>query len=389
MPESAICGVDVSILDWGSDELAPWSIDEITVSAITDPVQNWINGYVNAATAIAGGQAGRVAFGTDFNGLNGLMEISENAVPAGASSRRRLASVSKGDSPKNDAGPLPLAPMRFRYSDGTLGNQVLIDERGLATYGLLADLLAILPTHSACGQSVHDSLMLSAEATIRAWEAIENPTRAAPTMPVMTFPCGGGATRGTRTRRRAKTPGRSTRRGPYGEVLRTLPRHRRDALLAYVPRVDADEPALFDQLTAPTTRPEHCPPRAGYFDGLASACHVWEIRTDTGFSAGRVLTERLEVASAIPIFRQTFALVLRTTASVDSQTTTGFYGIHGPIWSVGFRNRSPENNYWIEAGVRLVPGWAGPKDDQPQALQLAYQAAITSGVGDDARPAPV
>ncbi len=62
------------------------------------------------------------------------------------------------------------ATAALRNEDGSLGDQVLIEERGLATYGLIADFLAIVGAYPGCGQDVHDSVMLSAEAALREWE---------------------------------------------------------------------------------------------------------------------------------------------------------------------------------------------------------------------------
>ncbi len=190
--DSAICGVDVTVLDWASTNPV-WTLDEVNVAAIEDPVSNWMFSYARAASEVAGSQAGRIAFGTDFNGLNGLIEISENSVPAGSLSASFCPAMGDDTAPL-DAGPTTLAPMRLLHADGTLGDPVLIEERGLATYGLLADMMAIIRANpnTTCGRSVYDSLMLSAEATIRAWDAIENPDAAPASMPLLPFDCGAG-----------------------------------------------------------------------------------------------------------------------------------------------------------------------------------------------------
>ena len=182
-PESAICGVNVALLDWTTGGTT-WTVDQVYVQAMSDPLASWIQGYADDATSIAGNEAGRIAFGTDFNGLNGLLELSESGLPQDA--LMASACPVAGDTVLPDAGPLAMAPMRLRHSDGTLGDSVLIDERGLGTYGLLADMLAIIKDYGAatCGRAVHDSLMMSAEGTIRAWEAIENQT----TAPAHLFP---------------------------------------------------------------------------------------------------------------------------------------------------------------------------------------------------------
>jgi microsomal dipeptidase-like Zn-dependent dipeptidase len=240
-----ICGVDVAVLDMDSSQ-SSWTIDEVTVSAAEDPVGHWIQRYAEVSRYVAKGRMGAVAFGTDFNGLNGLTDISEFAVPpsavlpttcfltetadagpgtmldatmvdacANTTRADAEASADAGELPDagdagraidgghsadagdagdardaGDAGSAaiacappsggPLAPMRLRNPDGTVGAPVLINERGLATYGMLADLMAIIAAYPGCGADVHDSLMLSAEATLRAWEDM-TPSTAPPT----------------------------------------------------------------------------------------------------------------------------------------------------------------------------------------------------------------
>lgn len=196
---SAVCGLDVAMLDWAGK---PFEIDEIQIAQIEDPVGHWIRRYAQVSRFAAGGRLGAVAFGTDFNGLNGVTDISEFPVPAGALE----ASACPADGPfvpfnpavcpaKNLPAPgraLPLAPLRLRNADGTLGEEVRIDERGLATYGLLADFVAIAKAYPGCGTDVHDSLMLSAEATLRAWEDIAEPGQhpGRTPLPARPFACG-------------------------------------------------------------------------------------------------------------------------------------------------------------------------------------------------------
>jgi hypothetical protein len=189
VPEATICGVDVAVLDWDAAS-PPLPVDEVRVEAIDDPLGHWVRRYAQVIRRVAAGRLGTVAFGTDFNGLNGMMDIAENE-PAQTS----LASACPLRGAQADAGadasPLPMAPMRFRNADGTLGDAIRLDERGLATYGLLADFLEAVREYPGCGQDVHDSLMLSAEATIRAWEALLDPTRPPPPpLPARTFECG-------------------------------------------------------------------------------------------------------------------------------------------------------------------------------------------------------
>jgi hypothetical protein len=178
--ESSVCGVDMAVLDW-DDQSEPFSVDEVRVEAIEDPVGHWVRRYAAIAREVAGGRLGALAFGTDFNGLNGTTDISEFPRPADA-----LAPAACGE----QTAPLPLPPLRFRNSDGSLGSQVLLEERGLATYGLLADMLALIERYPGCGKDVHSSLMLSAEATLRAWEALRGEAKDRPPLPRRPFACG-------------------------------------------------------------------------------------------------------------------------------------------------------------------------------------------------------
>jgi microsomal dipeptidase-like Zn-dependent dipeptidase len=188
--ETTVCGVDIAVLDLSSSS-TPFTIDEVRVDAIEDPVGHWVRRYGEVAKRVASGERGRLAFGTDFNGLNGLMDISEFSVPEGTP----LASVCSTTTTSLPDGQVgTLAPMRIRNKDGSLGPKVLIEERGLSTYGMLADLLAVIDTHyGQCGKDVHDSLMLSAEATIRMWEAMlawpNPPPKQKNALPAATFDC--------------------------------------------------------------------------------------------------------------------------------------------------------------------------------------------------------
>lgn len=184
VPESDVCGLDVAVIDWPKDS-APLTIDSVRIDAAEDPMAHWVRRYAELARHVGGGQLGVLALGTDFNGLNGLMDISEYPVPASAMLPATCSPVA--------AGPQGVAPLRFREDDGSLGGEVRIDERGLATYGLLQDFVALASAYPGCGADVRDSLMLSAERTIRAWEKIVDPTAPPrPPLPVRDFVCDGG-----------------------------------------------------------------------------------------------------------------------------------------------------------------------------------------------------
>lgn len=184
--ERDVCGVELTVLDW-EKRGAPFSIESIRVDAAEDPVRHWVRRYAELSRHLAGSRLGVIALGTDFNGLNGMMDLSEDPVPAGAMLPSACA-VTQGGGPK----PAAVAPMRLRNSDGSLGGEVRIDERGLATYGLLQDFVAIAATVPGCGDDVRDSLMLSAEVTLRAWEKALNPSITWPDLPVRPFACDGG-----------------------------------------------------------------------------------------------------------------------------------------------------------------------------------------------------
>ncbi|MGH7440098.1 MAG: hypothetical protein ACRENE_30780 [Polyangiaceae bacterium] len=182
---SEVCGVDIAVLDVDPSS-PPWTVDRVKVEAIEDPVGRFVRRYSAVANAVAGGHMGTLAFGTDFNGLNGTMDISEGSVSKGAVA----ASACPVDGASDAQAPQLLAPVRLRHGDGSLGAPVLIEERGLATYGQLADMMAIIKTYPGCGADVYDSLMLSAEATIRTWEAILGRPHT-DELPTRTF-CGAG-----------------------------------------------------------------------------------------------------------------------------------------------------------------------------------------------------
>lgn len=182
--ETDVCGIDVALVDWPQGSAA-LTIDQIRIDAAEDPLAHWVRRYSELARHVAGGQLGTLAFGTDFNGLNGLTDISEYPVPASAMLPATCAAA--------PSGPQGYAPLRFRNDDGSIGPEVRLDERGLATYGLLQDFVAVAGAYPGCGADVRDSLMLSAEATIRAWEKIVDPLAPPrPPLPVREFICDGG-----------------------------------------------------------------------------------------------------------------------------------------------------------------------------------------------------
>jgi microsomal dipeptidase-like Zn-dependent dipeptidase len=187
--ESAVCGVDVAVLDWDASNPF-WTLDEVKVESVEDPVGHFIQRYAEISKQVANGQMGAVGFGTDFNGLNGTLDISEFGVPEGTPEASSCLVTDSGSTTSGaPSPPQVLAPMRLRNADGSLGPEVRIQDRGLATYGMLADMVGIIDAYPGCGKDVHDSLMLSAEATIRAWEMIVG-APARPPLPTRPFACG-------------------------------------------------------------------------------------------------------------------------------------------------------------------------------------------------------
>ncbi len=186
---SQVCGIDFTVLDWKKDSGA-FAIDAVRVDVVEDPVGHWIRRYASIMKHVADGRLGMVTFGTDFNGLNGTTDISELPMPPGALAASACP-VTDGELPAGSP-PFALSPMRFRSADGTLGEEVLLEERGLATYGLLADFVQVAAAYPGCGSDVRDSLMLSAETTLRAWETIVDPMTAAARAPLPrgNFACG-------------------------------------------------------------------------------------------------------------------------------------------------------------------------------------------------------
>jgi hypothetical protein len=144
--------------------------------------------------------------------------------------------------------------------------------------------------------------------------------------------------------------------------------------------------ALTEHDAVPDERADE-PPSAvdpGYFNGLGTRGHGWEVQSDTTFSTSRTATQRFALGHAFP-FNRLFAVVARVDTGADSDTTSGLYAIHGPLVSIGIRDRSKDANHSIEIGVRLIPSWNGPNDTDPAALGLSLGASLSSANADDAR----
>jgi len=126
----------------------------------------------------------------------------------------------------------------------------------------------------------------------------------------------------------------------------------------------------------------YCQP--GSFNGLGSCGRATEIRIGSSFSTSGTLTQPLELAHAFPVTGH-FAVVTRLTAAADEDTTTGAYALRGlPIVAIAGRERSKDENYWVEIGGRVLWPSTGPNDSTPNAQRLALNAALSSGAADDA-----
>lgn len=160
VPESArVCALDIAVIN--PERAGAWALDEVRVERITDPAAEWNREYLRTLGDVFGGEAGRVALGSDLNGLQVQMPITDRGV-TGASYEAWGCHVP------------PLAPLRVAGSSRT----VTLDQNGLGTYGLLADLVALTgeldPPTCDSATSARRSLFLSAEATLRAWERARN-----------------------------------------------------------------------------------------------------------------------------------------------------------------------------------------------------------------------
>lgn len=155
------------------------------------------------------------------------------------------------------------------------------------------------------------------------------------------------------------------------------------------PRARADTPfAIFPK----TLDGEPCSARApGYFNGLGTSGRMWEAESNTSFDTNRVFTEHLDLAVAMPVrwISPLVTAVVRASAGVNTDALTGVYGIHGPILSFGVRDRSLDDTFWLEFGVRVLPNYPSPNDTNPATMRAALRSTLSSGIGDDAAWLPL
>lgn len=128
-----------------------------------------------------------------------------------------------------------------------------------------------------------------------------------------------------------------------------------------------------------------------FFNGLGTKGRRWSVETNTSFDTNRVFTERFELAVAIPIkpISPLVTAVARASFGGNADTVSGFYGIQGPILSLGLRDRSKSANYWVEFGLRMLPNYSSPHDTEPSAQQAAFRSTLSSGIADDAAWLPL
>lgn len=153
-----VCEVGLAIVS--ADEApAELVIDEVRLEAVADPVRTFAADYQRLLDALPGDASGTIAIGTDANGGPPLLAISRDDPP-------EIQVRSDG------CGSRLLRPMRVD------GRPIRMSERGLATYGQLADLLEAIERQGRYdddgtrvrADDVLGSMLRSAEGYLRAWE---------------------------------------------------------------------------------------------------------------------------------------------------------------------------------------------------------------------------
>jgi hypothetical protein len=161
-----ICGVDLAMLGDGPAITATFG--SLTVESIHDPISLWAVGYDEVEQDLFAGEPGRIAFGTDMNGL----------------ANQFATTFSSPETIRLDAHGCATPTLTRMSVDG---QPLRLEDRGLGTYGMLTDTLATIDAHpspeldAATARRVIDSMFFSAEQTLRFWERVRG-TR--PTPPV-------------------------------------------------------------------------------------------------------------------------------------------------------------------------------------------------------------
>ncbi len=150
-----VCGVELAMAraDAGTTTLA---LDFVQLSAGEDPVAAWAEDYLRVLDSFLGSRDGAIGLGTDINGL-------APQFPAAYDDPPRPSRVFA-----HGCGSEPLDALRAG------ARQISFADRGLASYGMVADLVALLDTSPEIDPLVRrrvvDSLFQSAEAALRMWE---------------------------------------------------------------------------------------------------------------------------------------------------------------------------------------------------------------------------
>ena len=159
-----ICGLDMVMVGDGPPITTGFGV--VTVQSIHDPISLWANEYDATRADLFGTEPGRIAFGTDMNGLATQFATT-------------LSSPETIDMSVHGCATSHLGRMTVD------GQQLRLEDRGLGTYGMLTDVLATIDAHpssdldAATSARVIDSMFFSAEQTLRFWERVEG-TRASP-----------------------------------------------------------------------------------------------------------------------------------------------------------------------------------------------------------------
>ncbi|MFO0556353.1 MAG: hypothetical protein U0271_48720 [Polyangiaceae bacterium] len=74
------CRVDLAILG-GDGSIARWNVDEVRLDRISDPGLEFTSTYLSTLHAVFDDEAGRIALGTDLNGLQTQMPITATSPP--------------------------------------------------------------------------------------------------------------------------------------------------------------------------------------------------------------------------------------------------------------------------------------------------------------------
>lgn len=159
-----VCGVDLALV--GDGPSVPLTIGQVRLDAIDDPIALWAELYDSLETDLFAGAPGRIAFGTDMDGLAPQFPTA-------------LASPDETFVEVNGCGTSHLARMTVE------GAPLRLEDRGMGTYGMLADVVGTIADHpggrldDATAARVTSSLFYSAEQLLRFWERVEG-TRPTP-----------------------------------------------------------------------------------------------------------------------------------------------------------------------------------------------------------------